>query len=85
MPDITILKKVQSMGGQNGRLYYFEGNFYHPLFMRNKERKRVEKAIRLFKIKNKDLIIQDRQKRTYKDPMALEDLFFATPPQAQTD
>ena len=64
---ITILKKVKcARNSHTGRLYYYQGNFYYPLFMLNKkEEARVFKALRLFFYKNKEMVLQDRMKPDY--------------------
>lgn len=63
--DITIISKVKTSGSHDGRLYYFQGNFFFPTSMPKKEERRVAKAIRIFTYKNREKIQQDRKSDDY--------------------
>lgn len=58
------LKTSPESGGH--RLYYFQGNFYHPLVLWGNDKGRVAKAIRMFKINNRALVENDRAHPDYK-------------------
>lgn len=47
-------------------LYYFEGNFYYPLFLPIKQKSRVTFLINKFRKENAGMIESDRAKPTYK-------------------
>ena len=51
---------------QKGTLYYFEGNFYHPIDLIGRSIGQVKRGIREFVKANKDLIKVDRAKPSYK-------------------
>lgn len=58
--DKTILKLKEGY-----RLYYYQGNFFYPLDLLKNEQDLVDKAIRLFKVANKELISSDRASANY--------------------
>lgn len=71
--DITIMKVKTATGG-NSRLYYYQGNFFHPLDMLSKDWKsRVKFKITQFKKENADLVKKDRAHPDYKSGLGLFD------------
>lgn len=48
------------------RLYYYQGNFYHPLDLHGRFIGQVRGAIHKFRKENKSLIEQDRKRPDYK-------------------
>ena len=72
--DKTILKTVTSANGMRGRLYYYKGNFFQPLFLKRKEQERVEKAIRKFIRDNLTLVQSDRAQEGYRDLVQLSEV-----------
>lgn len=73
MNDITILPHVMSIAGQRGRLYYYQGNFHHPLFLHGNDVAAVKKAIRMFTKENREMIEADRAKPEYRTVLELFD------------
>lgn len=71
MEDTTVYRGV--VNGVNFRAYYYFGNFYLPLFLPKKEKLKVDKAIRLFRYKNKQQVKQDRAHPNYKNLVELFD------------
>ena len=71
--DITILTSVLTKKRMRGRLYYYQGNFYYPLGLIKKDEDRVRRAITNFKIKNRDMIIQDQSHPNYKTILEIHD------------
>ncbi len=70
--DITILPRVKGLNGQYGRLYYYQGNFFHPLYLHGSEVGRVKRAIREFIKGNSDRVNDDR---AHPDYLTLPQLF----------
>ena len=65
--DITILTGLKTANKQgNHRLYYYQGNFFQPMSLASKDKKRTERAVRMFKIKHRDMIATDRADPNYK-------------------
>lgn len=69
---IVLLKDVEC-GGVKHNLYYYEGNFYYPLFVAGFQHGRVRRAIREFKKANQSLIDTDRAQPDYKTLVELFD------------
>lgn len=53
-------------GRPKGRLYYFGGNFYHPLNLTANQPGIIARGIREFKKANAELIQRDRASPFYK-------------------
>lgn len=51
---------------QKGRLYYFQGNFFHPLELVGGSIGKVKRAIREFKRDNQQLVESDRASPDYR-------------------
>lgn len=72
--DITLLNDVVNATGTISRLYYYQGNFFHPLFLAPGQEGRVKRAIRMFGKANKELIAKDRAHPKYKNLIQLFDV-----------
>lgn len=57
-----------------GRVYYYQGNFFHPLNLINDEQGRVMKMIRTFIKENKTLVQSDRADKDYRNLLQLANL-----------
>jgi len=57
---------ILSLTDQKGSLYYFEGNFYHPIDLVGRSIGQVKRGIRDFWKANKEKIKADRALPTYK-------------------
>lgn len=69
--DVTLLRGLN--GSRCQRLYYYRGNFYHPMDLQGAEIGRVRGAIRKFMKANKALIDADRADPGYKTLLTLFD------------
>lgn len=58
---------------QKGRLYYFQGNFFHPIDLVGNSIGLVKRGIREFKRDHKALVASDRAHPNYRTPMELCD------------
>ena len=67
--DITIM---QLDTRPRSRLYYYQGNFYHPLDLQGKFLGQVRGAIRRFTKANKEMVERDR---SHPDYLTLVQLF----------
>lgn len=72
--DITIM---QLPTRPRSRLYYYQGNFYHPLDMARDIAERVRFKIRQFKKDNAAMVAADRAHPDYKNPVELFDAAIA--------
>jgi hypothetical protein len=62
-------------GSQMCSLYYYNGNFFHPVFLASREIElRVRRLIQLFTSTNKALVKADRSHPEYKTKVELFDL-----------
>jgi len=52
--------------GQTAWLYYYNGNFYYPVFLKKQLKKKVDWLINKFINSNKELVIIDRAHTDYK-------------------
>ena len=76
--DVTILNNIDAGHQKNHRLYYYQGNFYYPLFgMDEKTKKRVNNMIKLFWKKHRNAIIAHRKRNDYKSKVEIYDKQFA--------
>lgn len=66
--EVHILNLVS----QAGRLYYYQGNFYHPLELKGNSPGLIRKGIRDFMANHAELVSADRASPEYK---TLVDLF----------
>ena len=64
--DITILDEVMAITGQKGRVYYYQGNIYQPLYLHGGEVGRIRKAVREFMKDNRVMVDKDRSDPDYK-------------------
>lgn len=71
--EVPILDTVIAFNSMKGRLYYYQGNFFHPLWLAGCEIGRVKKAIRVFKKEHKTMIDADRAHPEYKTLVELFD------------
>lgn len=71
--DITIMELPRSKFHARSRVYYYQGNFYHPLEMERETASRVKNIIKLFMNKNKEMIKRDRADPNYKNLIQLFD------------
>ena len=71
--DITIAQIPRSQFHARSRLYYYQGNFYHPLEMTRETASRVKNLINLFMKQNKEMIKRDRSHPDYKAMVQLFD------------
>ena len=69
--DITIY--CGRFNGQFYRLYYYQGNFYYPLFLKGKERDRVKNLVRSGGGIWPEKIKEDRAHPDYKTKLQLFD------------
>lgn len=69
--DITIIDRLDTE--KHSRLYYYQGNFYHPLDLPGKVVGLVRGAIRRFTRENKAMITADRAHPDYRTPVQLFD------------
>lgn len=72
--EITLLSCVPAMTGQKGRLYYFQGNFFHPLTPHGGSVSQIKRAIREFHKTHAKLIASDRASPDYLDLTQLANL-----------
>lgn len=74
--DHTLLSSVLSMTGTRGRLYYYQGNFFHPLELHGSQVGRVKRAIRQFARDNRQMIERDRADPAYRTlPELMDDQY----------
>ena len=71
MDDSHILIARIRNYGQLCCLYYYQGNFYHPIFMERKIELRVRRLIKMFYKNHKKLVDKDRQHSDYKTKLQL--------------
>ena len=71
--DITILDSVLSITGQTGRVYYYQGNIYQPLFLHGSDVARVKRAVRQFMKEHADRVATDRAHPDYKTLLEIFD------------
>lgn len=73
--DLTILDipASASLTHSRWRLYYFQGNFFYPLFLTGGDVGKVKGAIRKFKKKHKNMIACHRALTWYKTKLQLFD------------
>lgn len=64
---------ILKLPDQHGRLYYFQGNFFHPLTLRHGSIGLVKRGIREFMRDHKALVASDRAHPNYRTPMQLCD------------
>lgn len=64
---------ILKLADQHGRLYYFQGNFFHPLTLRHGSIGLVKRGIREFMRDNKALVASDRADPAYRTPAQLID------------
>ena len=73
---ITILRNLRTKE-PNSRpihlLYYYQGNFFHPMDLKNKDMSRVKVAKHIFLNENKELVEADRSHPNYKTKVQLFD------------
>jgi hypothetical protein len=67
---------ILNLDGQTGRLYYYQGNFFHPLDLVGANIGIVKGAVRKFLRDNRAMVDSDRADPAYRTPMQLMD---ATP------
>lgn len=60
-----LLDLPPQRGRKRGRLYYYAGNFFHPLTLTANEPGLIARAIREFKKKHADMIAADRASPEY--------------------
>jgi hypothetical protein len=65
---------ILNLTAQKGRLYYYQGNFYHPLDLVGNSVGLVKRGIREFLAKNKDMVARDRASPDYKTLVELSGL-----------
>ena len=72
--DITLLTLTPVMMNQpKGRVYYYQGNFFHPLFLAGDQIGKVKRAIREFCKANAPMIKADRAHPDYKNLLEIFD------------
>lgn len=64
---------IRSLKPEKGRLYYYQGNFYHPLTLHGDTVGKVRRAIRDFKTANKALVAADRASPDYRNLVQIFD------------
>lgn len=69
----TAEHHILKLTGQKGRLYYFQGNFFHPLTLRHGSIGLVKRGIREFMRDHKAMVASDRAHPNYRTPMELCD------------
>jgi hypothetical protein len=57
-----------------GRVYYYQGNFYHPLNLQNDEYGKLYRLIRGFIKQHKQLVENDRKDKDYRTLIQLANL-----------
>lgn len=67
--EIHILK----LTAQKGRLYYFQGNFFHPVDLVGNSVGLVKRGIREFLKEHRELVERDRASPDYKTLVQLFD------------
>ena len=65
---------ILNLEGQAGRLYYFQGNFFHPLELKGDNVGRVKGAVRKFLAVHRAMVDSDRASPGYLTPMQLADV-----------
>lgn len=65
---------ILNLHGQKGRLYYFQGNFFHPLDLVGSNVGVVKGAIRTFMRDNRAMVESDRASPDYRTPMQLMEM-----------
>lgn len=61
--------------GQMATLYYYNGNFFYPIFLANKGLEgRICRLCRLFEKKNKNMVKADREHPEYLNKVELAEL-----------
>ena len=74
---MIIKKRITNKAGKFlGSLYYFEGNFYHPLDLPIQEARRVKNLIKIFLKKNKELVAEDRATPEYRTLIEIYDEYY---------
>ena len=58
--DITLMHYIGKMGSTARRLYYYQGNFFHPLQLVGREIGETKRAMREFMKANIDRVKSDR-------------------------
>lgn len=66
------IARLSSRG--NRRLYYYQGNFFHPIDLTGGEPGLVKRYIREFMRDNNKLVESDRADPAYRTPTQLADL-----------
>lgn len=64
---------IAKLTAQSGYLYYYQGNFYHPLDLVGDSVGKVKRGIREFMRDNKELVETDRASPDYKTLLQLFD------------
>ena len=64
---------ILKLAAQKGRLYYYKGNFFHPLTLIGSSVGLVKRGIREFMAKNAALVARDRASPDYKSVVQLFD------------
>lgn len=65
---------ILNLEGQKGRLYYFQGNFFHPMDLKGDNVGRVKGAIRKFMQANRAMVDRDRAAPGYLTLVQLADV-----------
>lgn len=72
MTETTMLILRFRNGSQMASLYYYNGNFFHPVFLASRELElRVRRLIELFTHKHKAMIKADRAHPDYRTKIEL--------------
>ena len=64
---------ILKLSGQKGRLYYYQGNFFHPLELVGSSVGLVKRGIREFMRDHAALVASDRADPEYRTLMQLAD------------
>lgn len=76
-PEVELLKLPRGVNRkENARVYYYQGNFYHPLSLFGDEPGKVRKAIRDFIKQNQKAFKADRTNPEYKTLVEIFDEAF---------
>ncbi|WP_438979540.1 hypothetical protein [Polynucleobacter sp.] len=66
MTEYPIITLPKQQGRKRGRLYYYAGNFFHPLTLTANEPGLIARAIREFKKQHSAMIAADRADAGYR-------------------
>lgn len=66
MTEYPIITLPKQQGRKRGRLYYYAGNFFHPLNLTANEPGLIARAVREFKQKHSAMIAADRADAGYR-------------------